>query len=99
VDRIPRPVQVLALENAGDVVPHLDGQPNPDRPNITTVTLHHDHGDIGRNHDLTDSYIPGATDVAASSDPSVRAYLGGLMPFLSATTIQTQRFLISRTYR
>jgi len=99
VDRIPRPVQVLALENAGDVVPHLDGQPNPDRPNVTTVTLHHDHGDIGRNHDLTDSYIPGATDVAASSDPSVRAYLGGLMPFLSATTIRTQRFLISRTYR
>ena len=29
VDRIPRSVQVLALENAGDVVPHLDGQPNP----------------------------------------------------------------------
>jgi hypothetical protein len=99
VDRVPNSVQVLALENAGDVVPHLDGQPNPDRPNVTTVTLHHDYGDIGRNHDLTDSYLPGATDVAASSDPSVRAYLGGLVPFLSATTVQTQRFLISRTYR
>ena len=99
VDRVPHSVQVLALENTGDVVPHLDGQPNPDRPNVTTVTLQHDHGDIGRNHDLTDSYLPGATDVAASSDPSVRAYLVGLAPFLDATTVQTERFRITRTYR
>ena len=99
VDRVPNSVQVLALENAGDVVPHLDGQPNPDRPNVTTVTLHHDYGDIGRNHDLSDSYLPGATDVAASSDPSVRAYLVGLTPFFNATAVRTQRFLISRTYR
>jgi hypothetical protein len=98
VDRVPNSVQVLALENAGDVVPHLDGQPNPDRPNVTTVTLHHDYGDIGRNHDLTDSYLPGATDVAAGSDPSVRAYLVGLAPFFNATAVRTQRFLISRTY-
>ena len=99
VDGVPNSVQVLALENAGDVVPHLDGQPNPDRPNVTTVTLHHDYGDIGRNHDLSDSYLPGATDVAASSDPSVRAYLVGLAPFFNATAVRTQRFLISRTYR
>ena len=99
VDRVPNSVQVLALENAGDLVPHLDGQPNPDRPNVTTVTLHHDYGDIGRNHDLTDSYLPGATDVAAGSDPSVRAYLVGLTPFFNATAVRTERFLISRTYR
>ena len=34
-----------------------------------------------------------------SARDTARAYLGGLMPFLSATTIRTQRFLISRTYR
>ncbi len=99
VDRVPASVQVLALENAGDVVPHLDGRPNPDRPNVTTVTVHHDYGDVRRNHDLGDSYLPGAADVAASSDPSVRAYLQGLAPFLDATAIQTRRFVITRSYR
>jgi hypothetical protein len=99
VDRVPASVQVLALENAGDVVPHLDGRPNPDRPNVTTVTVHHDYGDVRRNHDLGDSYLPGAGDVAASSDPSVRAYLQGLAPFLDATAIQTRRFVITRSYR
>jgi pimeloyl-ACP methyl ester carboxylesterase len=99
VDRVPESVNVLALENAGDVVPHLDGQPNPDRANVTTATVHRDYGDIAHNHDLTDSYLPGADDVAASSDPSVAAYLDGLAPFLSATAARTRRFLITRVYR
>jgi pimeloyl-ACP methyl ester carboxylesterase len=98
MDRVPATVQVLALENAGDVVTHLDGRPNPDRANVTTVTLHRDRGDVGRNHDLADSYLLGADDVVASPDPSVQAYLRGLAPFFGAGTVHTERYLITRVY-
>jgi hypothetical protein len=98
MDRVPATVQVLALENAGDVVTHLDGRRNPDRANVTTVTLHRDRGDVGRNHDLADSYLPGADDVVASPDPSVQAYLRDLAPFLGTGTVHTERYLITRVY-
>ena len=96
VGAVPSRVQVLALENDGDVVPGLDGAPNPDRPNVTTVRLAHDHGDVLANHDLDQSYRPGAEDVDASGNASVRSYLGGLRPFLDAETAQTSRYLITR---
>ncbi|HEY7046367.1 MAG TPA: hypothetical protein VH373_04050 [Jatrophihabitantaceae bacterium] len=96
--RIPAGVDVLALENECDVVPHLDGAVNPDRVNVTTVTTRRDHGDVGANHDLDASYVPGAADVDASNDPSVRAYLAGLSGFLSAERVQTRTFVITRSY-
>src|SRR6185503_10482014 len=37
--RLPDSVSVLALENAGDPVPQLDGTDNPARPNWLTVRL------------------------------------------------------------
>lgn len=49
---IPQSVQVLALENRHDLVPHLDGLDNPDRPNVTTLTFDASKGSIGANHDL-----------------------------------------------
>jgi hypothetical protein len=91
-------VDVLALENDGDVVPHLDGAVNPDRVNVTTATVRHDHGTLGANHDLDASYVPGAADVDASDNPSLRAYLAGLGGFLGAGTVQTRTFLITRAY-
>jgi pimeloyl-ACP methyl ester carboxylesterase len=94
--RVPASVQVLALENADDDIPHLDGTDNADRPNVTTVTVHHDHGDIGANHDLRRSYEPGAADVDASDDPSTRAYLDRIAPFLSGEAITTDVYEIAR---
>jgi pimeloyl-ACP methyl ester carboxylesterase len=96
--RIPASVDVLALENEGDIVPHLDGAVNPDRVNVTTVTTRRDHGDISANHDLDASYLPGSADVDASDDPSVRAYLAGLGGFLSAESVQTHTYVITRSY-
>ena len=43
---LPESVQVLALENSADVVPHCDAAENPDRPNITTVTADEQQFDI-----------------------------------------------------
>ena len=96
---VPSRVDVLALENSGDVVPHLDDAANPDRVNITTVTVHHDHADLGANHDLRRSYLPGAADIDASDDPSVRGYLAGLGGFLTASLIETRSYVITRRYR
>lgn len=95
---IPRSVDVLALENDGDVVPHLDGATNPDRVNLTTATVHHDHGSVAANHDLDASYRPGAADVDASGNPSLRGYLAGVGGFLGAESVQTRAFLITRSY-
>jgi pimeloyl-ACP methyl ester carboxylesterase len=94
--RIPASVKVLALENDADVVPQLDARTNADRPSLTTVTVHHDHGVVGANHDLRASYVPAAEEVDASSEPSVRAYLGELAPFLSGDAVITTRYQISR---
>jgi len=96
---VPAGVNVLALENDGDVVPRLDGAENPDRLNITTVTAHRGHGDVIANHSLDDAYLAAARDLDASDDPSVRDYLGGLTGFLTASTVRTHTYQITRTYR
>jgi hypothetical protein len=95
---LPHSVQVLSIENAGDPVPHLDGSPNPDRANVTTVTIHHGQPALADNHDLQKSYLPGAADVDASTDRSVRAYLDGLQPQFNAASSTTYTYVISRGF-
>ncbi len=96
---VPAGVDVLALENDGDVVPHLDGAENPDRLNVTTVTTHRGHGDVIANHSLDEAYLAAARDLDAGDDPSVRDYLRGLAGFLTASTVRTRTYQITRTYR
>ena len=81
---IPDDVQVLALENEGDVVPHLDAADNPDSANITTVTFDAQHHDVGMNHDPGRSYVPAAEALDGSTDPSVQAYRDSAGAFLTA---------------
>jgi len=95
---VPRSVQVLAIENAGDVVPHLDGVNNEPSPNISTVTVHHQHGEVLDNHDLRRSYVPGAQDIDASTDPSIEAFRRSADPFLGATAVSTQTYVVTRGY-
>ena len=94
---VPRSVQVLALENDGDVVPHLDAADNPDQTNETTVTLHDNHHDVVQNHMLLDGYLPGAAAVDASPDPSVRSYYASMAGFLTGTSVRTEVFHVGRT--
>ena len=99
---LPSGVNVLALENDGDVVPHLDGADNPDRLNVTTVTTHRGHGGVIANHGLDETYLAAARDVDASDNPSVRDYLrgpDGLAGFLSASAVRTRTYQITRAYR
>jgi hypothetical protein len=96
--KLPTPgsVNVLALENDGDIVPHLDGAANADRTNLTTVTVHHRHRLALDNHDLQKSYLPGAEDIAASTNKSVRDAVKSLQPFLDGRAVQTEVFHVER---
>ena len=85
-------MQVLALGNEYDLTPRLDGRPNSDAANLTTVTLSRQTGDVSGNHllrsyaELTDQQLP-------LDHPSVAAWLdsadGFLAPGGSASTVTT----------
>lgn len=91
--KVPDRVQVLALENEGDYVPEFDGDENAPRPNVTTVDVHHDNH---HNHDIEKSYVPGARDVDQSRNGSITAFLRSAEPFLTAQSMSTTGYQISR---
>jgi hypothetical protein len=72
---IPDHVTVLSLENTGDLVPLLDGEPNPAAAHHTTVQADVHSGSFGahdgQNH-AVDTYESIAGSVDASDDPSLQ---------------------------
>lgn len=80
---VPSSVQVLALENAHDVVPNLDGRANDDDPHVTTVTFETQYGSVGENHGISNAYLSAARIVDRSDDPSIAAYRVSAGPFLA----------------
>jgi alpha-beta hydrolase superfamily lysophospholipase len=97
---IPPGVQVLALENSHDIVPHLDARANADQPNVTTVTFDRQNGSISADHDLGEAYAPAAVALDQGDNASVRAYLDSAAAFLSppdaGTTVQTNVYTYYR---
>ncbi|MGI5238879.1 hypothetical protein [Dactylosporangium sp. CA-139066] len=96
---IPPTVQVLALENTADVVPHLDAHDNPDTANFTTVQFDNQHGTIGENHSIDRSYLPAAQALDNSTDPSVlnfRNSAGAFMGGAPDSHVQTNAYALSR---
>jgi pimeloyl-ACP methyl ester carboxylesterase len=98
VGRVPGTVQVLALENAADLVPHLDGAVNPDRPNVTTVTVDDQRGSVGADHDLMDTYQPAAAAADRSHNASVDSFVRTARGFLSGDAIRTHAYRITRAF-
>jgi hypothetical protein len=98
VGRLPPSVQVLAIENHNDLVPHLDGRTNPDKTNVTTVTVRRGDGAIGNDHAVAESYLPGAADIDASHNRSIRSFLSSAHGFFDGTTVVTHTFAITRQY-
>jgi hypothetical protein len=98
VGQLPRKVNVLALENSKDVVPHLDGVANPDRPNITTASSAHGNGRVGDDHSLKDAYVPLAADVQASNNTSTRDFLSSASGYFEATQVSTHTYQVTRGY-
>lgn len=90
--RIPDSVHVLSLEHTDDLVPSLDGAPNPDRPGWVTIRCRNtpagSPADPLAAHD-TESYRRTAALVDASRDPSVAAWRAELRPFLAGPGVST----------
>jgi hypothetical protein len=82
--RVRPGVAVLALEHDDDLVPALDGAPDPDRPDWVTVRRRPVHGrSPSAAHDVG-AYVDTARLVDGSGDPSLQRWLEGLRPFLAA---------------
>lgn len=99
VEHIPDHVNVLSLENKGDVVPLTDGEPNPDAPNRTTVTFDASTGNVSENHGL-EYYANGgeAVDKAARAGgyDSITDSVRSASPYLSGGDTQSQSVVITR---
>jgi hypothetical protein len=93
---VPPSVTVLSLENAGDVVPELDGVSNPARPSWTTVTVDRGGAGFGQRHNLDNGYLPGAEDIDACDDPSVHGWIGSTGAFLRADVVSTASYQVGR---
>ncbi len=77
LDGFPAGSHVLSLEHQGDVVPLVDGAPNPDSPQQATVTFDDDPTGVLDAHGY-DHYVAGAAATDASADPSVQEQLTSL---------------------
>jgi hypothetical protein len=93
---VPKSVQVMSFENAGDLVPDLDGTDNPTRPNQITVKIDRGGTGLGQRHDLQSGYLPGAVDADASDDPSIRDWLAGASAFLDGDAVTTTVYQVGR---
>ena len=82
---VPEGTSVLSLENAHDVVPHLDGVENEPTARHTTVVFADQQGSIGANHGTSTSYVPAARalDLAldATAAESVEVWLDSAHAF------------------
>lgn len=77
VDGFPAGSHVLSLEHHGDLVPMLDGAPNPDSVEQVTVTFEDGPGGVVDAHGYG-HYLAGAAAVDGSADPSVQEQLASL---------------------
>jgi hypothetical protein len=98
VGALPRSVQVLALENSRDLVPHLDGVANPDEPNITTVSGTHGNGAVVDDHAIDSTYLPLSIDTERSHDTSIRGFLSSARDYFRGVAVRTCAFQIVRRY-
>jgi hypothetical protein len=81
---VPESVSVLAFENRYDIVPQLDGQPSPDQRNRITVLIDRQQHDLGLNHAIATTYLPGARALEGMmNDPSLAGWRDGAGAFLA----------------
>ncbi|MBM7770737.1 hypothetical protein JOD54_000941 [Actinokineospora baliensis] len=89
-------VQMLSLENNGDIVPHLDAAENPASDNRTTVKFDHQTGTIGGNHAINGNYTDAARQLDTSTDPSVVRFRDSAGVFFGGTSVETHQYKVER---
>ena len=98
VPDLPAGSHVLSLEQHGDLVPLLDGEPNQPSVEQTTVVVDaHPGAGIETHHDY-EAYIDGAAAVDASSHPSIVSSVESLHAhgFLGGGHVTSQVLQITR---
>lgn len=109
---IPDNVQMLSLENKGDIVPHLDATGNPNTANRTTVTFENQTGNVGNNHSIggyrfdennprkprvDENYVAVAKQLDEGSDPSVRRFMDSTGAFTGGSNeSELRRYRVAR---
>ncbi len=93
---VPSSTQVLAVENHDDIVPLLDGAPNPARPNIATVTIDRRPATITGRHDLDQSYVPGTSDLERTGNAGLRSFTTSTGDLFHLDQVQTEQYSITR---
>ncbi|MGX7823885.1 hypothetical protein ACTG9Q_02215 [Actinokineospora sp. 24-640] len=93
---IPDGVQMLSLENSGDIVPHLDARDNPASDNRTTVTFDNQSGTITGNHSIEGNYTDVGDQLDNGADPSVRRFTDSAGAFLGGSSVQTHQYQVTR---
>lgn len=93
---VPDNVQVLSMENSGDIVPHLDAADNPNNDNRVNVTFDNQSGTAGGNHAIQGNYTDAGDQLDGSSDPSVRAWLNSAGAFLNGDSVDAYKYQVER---
>ncbi|MBC6446713.1 lipase family protein [Actinokineospora xionganensis] len=99
---IPDSVQMLSLENNGDVVPHLDARENPDADNRTTVKFDNQTNTAGGNHAISGpdgqdgNYEAAARQIDSGNDPSVRRFVDSAGAFLNGESADSHQYKVER---
>ncbi|HEU5473496.1 MAG TPA: alpha/beta hydrolase [Actinophytocola sp.] len=98
VGRIPVPdgIQMLSLENSGDIVPHLDAAENPGSDNRTTVIFDNQTGTVGGNHAIGGNYTEAARQLDTSTDPSVQRFRDSAGVFIGGVSVETHQYTVER---
>jgi len=95
---IPASVAVLSLEHDHDLVPRLDGEPNPDRAGWVTVSAAAEPPggapDAVSSHEAA-RYADTAAAVDASSDEGLRRWRAGLAPFVAGDGVTATAVLVT----
>lgn len=93
---VPDNVQVLSMENRGDIVPHLDARENPNSDNRVNVVFDNQSGTAGGNHAIQGNYTDAGDQLDASTDPSVRAWMDSAGNFLGGTSVDASKYQVVR---
>ncbi|GAA4431241.1 alpha/beta hydrolase [Actinokineospora soli] len=99
---IPDSVQMMSLENNGDIVPHLDARDNPNSDNRVNVTFENQTGTVGGNHAISGpggqdaNYEEAARQLDSSTDPSVTRFREGLGNFVGGTRVESHEYKVER---
>jgi hypothetical protein len=94
--QVPDNIKVLAIENTKDLVPHVDGTDNPDRPNWTTVQFEQQNGTIVGNHSMHDVYAAMGEQIDQSPNASVKDFKGSAGAFFNGTEVESKVYQVTR---